>query len=426
MGKGKEEMIAVSIIIPVYNAEKYIEECLDSLLRQTYPNFEIICVDDGSQDRSLEILREYEEQDSRISVLTQNNQYAGVARNVGMEQAKGKYLLFLDADDFFCEDMLEQAVREAEKNGTEILVFDAYRYDELRKEVKAESWTALSADLFGDGVKTAVEIADVIYQFTTPSPWNKLFLKEYVEKNALRFQEIKRANDLFFTFAALSCAERIGVLRRKLMYYRICNAQSLQGSADDTPAVFALAAYALQDFLQRRKLWETFNTGFYDMAVILCMNNLGNMKSEAAYVYLFEKLRDDVLPRLEIEMDRPDRRLAEAIRNRERIIVYGAGMLASVLIRMLITKCGYEREQLLIAVSSKTSNTSQLCGVSVQEMQGIPDEERGHLVVIAISKESIQNEVEAASQAEGFENILKLGFKEMLSLIKYGVEAEMQ
>ena len=416
-------MIMVSIVIPVYNAEKYIEECLDSLLRQTYSDFEIICVEDGSQDHSLEILREYEERDSRISVLTQRNQYAGVARNAGMEQAKGKYLLFLDADDFFGKDMLEQAVREAEKNDTEILVFDAYRYDEIHKKVKTESWTALSTELFGDGVKAAEEIADVIYQFTTPSPWNKLFLKEYIDKTALRFQEIKRANDLFFTFAALSCAQRIGVLRRKLMYYRIGNAQSLQGSADDTPAVFALAAYALQDFLQSRRLWETFRTGFHDMAVALCMNNLGNMKSEEAFIYLYEKLRNDVLPRLDIELERPDRRLVETIRNREKIIVYGAGMLGSVLIRMLITKCGYERGQLLIAVSSKMNNTSQLCGVSVQEMKEIPDKERGHLVVIAISKESIQKEVEVALQAGSFENILKLGFREMLSLIEHGVEA---
>ena len=416
-------MIMVSVIIPVYNAEKYIRECLDSLLCQTYPDFEIICVDDGSQDRSLEILRKYEEQDSRIKVLTQRNQYAGVARNAGMERAQGKYLLFLDADDFFCEDMLEQAVREAEKRDTEILVFDAYKYDNLNRKVKNESWSFLVADIFGDGIKAAAEIADVVFQFTSPSPC-KLFLKEFIDKNEIRFQEIKRANDLFFTFAALSCAERIGILRQKLMYYRIGNAQSLQGSADDTPAVFALAAYALQDFLQSRKLWETFQTGFHNMAVALCLNNLGNMKSEEAYVYLFEKLKNDVISHLEIKVDRPNGRLAEAIINKEKIIVYGAGMLSSIFVRMLITICGYEREQLRIAVSSKANNGSQLCGVRVQEMEKISDEERGYLVVIAISKEPIQNEVEAVLRAGDFENILKLGFREMLGLIQYGVEAE--
>lgn len=417
-------MTTVSIVIPVYNAENYIEECLDSLLAQTYPDFEIICVDDGSEDRSLEILRKYEKQDGRITVLTQKNQYAGVARNTGMERAKGKYLLFLDADDFFNKELLEQTVSEAEKHQTEILVFDAYRYDEAVRQVNTKPWSALSAALFGEGVKTAAEIADVLYQFTTPSPWNKLFLKDYIEKNGLRFQEIKRANDLYFTFAALSCAGRIGILRKKLLYYRIGNAQSLQGSVDDTPAVFALAAYALQDFLKSRKLWEKFQTAFQDMAVALCINNLGKTKSEEAYAYLYEKLGNDVVPHLEIEMERPDSRAAEAIRKKEKIIVYGAGMLASVFVRMLMTRYGYGSGQLRIAVSSKKNNASELCGVRVEELQEIPDGDRDSLAVIAVSSEAARKEIEAALQAACFTDILKLGFQEMLSLIVYGVEAE--
>lgn len=416
-------MTLVSIVIPVYNAEKYIEECLDSLLRQTYSDFEIICVDDGSTDCSLEILREYEKRDSRVAVLTQRNQYAGVARNTGMERAKGKYLLFLDADDFFSENLLEQVVREAEKEQTEILVFDAYRYDNLHQKVMSDAWIFLMADIFGEGIKAATDIADVLYQFTSPSPC-KLFSRKHIEENGIRFQEIKRANDLFFTFAALSCAERIGILRQKLLYYRIGNAQSLQGSVDDTPAVFALAAYALQDFLQSRKLWRTFQTSFDNMATALCVNNLWKTKTEEAYRYLAEKLKNDVIPRLEIEMERPDRRLEKAIGNKEKIIVYGAGMLASVFVRMLMMKYGYERDRMLIAVSSKRNNASELCGVGVQELQEISDKDRAKLVVIAISKEAVQKEVEADLQAERFENILKMGFGEMLSLIGYGVEAE--
>lgn len=415
-------MIKVSVIIPVYNAEKYIEECLDSLLGQTYSDFEIICVDDGSQDRSLEILQNYEKQDTRISVLTQTNQYTGVARNAGMERARGKYLLFLDADDFFCEDMLELAVCKAEKEQTEILVFDAYRYDEERGETNATSWSALSADTFGEGIRSAVQIADSIYQFTTPSPWNKLFLKEHIEKNKLRFQEIKRANDLFFTFAALSCAERIGILRQKLLYYRIGNAQSLQGSVDDTPAVFVLAVYALRNFLKSRNLWRMFQAAFQEMAVTLCVNNLGKLKTEEAYLYLLKKIKKDVIPRLEIEMERPDRRLEKAVRNQEKIIVYGAGMLASVLVRMLRMKYGYEIDRMMIVVGSKQNNVSELCGVSVWELQQITDEDRGRLIVIAISEKTVQKEVEATLRTECFTDISKLGFREMFSLVEYGVE----
>lgn len=417
-------MAMVSVIIPVYNAEKYINECLDSLLRQTYSDFEIICVDDGSSDRSLEILHRYKQQDGRITVLSQKNQYAGAARNVGMERAKGKYLLFLDADDFFCEDMLERAVDEAEKSRTEILAFDAYLYDDVRKEIKTESWAPLSAALFGDGVKSAAKIANVLYQFATPAPWNKLFLRDHVEKNGLRFQEIKRVNDLSFTYEALSCAERIGVLNEKLLYYRIGNAQSLQGSAEDTPAAFALAAYALRDFLKNRKLWETFRTGFQDMAAVLCVRNLSKMNEEKAYAYLLETLRKDVLPCLGLDLDRPDKRLAEAVQKREKIIVYGAGMLASVFVRMLIMQYRYESGGLVVAVSDRTNNASQIWGVEVCEIKEIPDGLKDCLAVIAISDGAVQEEIGAVLWTGGFSNILKLGFRETLGLIAYGVEAE--
>ena len=96
----------VSVIIPVYNAEKYLEQCLESLLNQTLKEIEIICVDDGSEDRSVEIIEKFSEKDCRISLLRQKNSYAGVARNNGLNASTGKYVIFLDADDFFEPDML--------------------------------------------------------------------------------------------------------------------------------------------------------------------------------------------------------------------------------------------------------------------------------------------------------------------------------
>ena len=100
-------MISVSVIIPVFNAEKYLSQCLDSIVNQTLTNIEIICVDDGSTDTSFQILKEYEEKDSRVIVLSKSNAGAGTARNEGLKIAKGKYLSFLDADDFFERNMLE-------------------------------------------------------------------------------------------------------------------------------------------------------------------------------------------------------------------------------------------------------------------------------------------------------------------------------
>ncbi len=91
--------IKISVIIPVYNAEKYLRECLDSIVKQTLQEIEIICIDDGSTDNSLAVLREYERKDERLKIIEQANSGAGVARNAGMKAARGEYLAFMDADD---------------------------------------------------------------------------------------------------------------------------------------------------------------------------------------------------------------------------------------------------------------------------------------------------------------------------------------
>ena len=112
------EEIKVSVIIPVYNAEEHLEQCLDSILCQTLKEIEIICVDDGSKDSSPAILAEYAKKDNRVRVIRQENGGAGKARNTGLSAAKGKYLSFLDADDFSQPEMLEKAFNNQEGSGS--------------------------------------------------------------------------------------------------------------------------------------------------------------------------------------------------------------------------------------------------------------------------------------------------------------------
>ena len=93
--------IKVSVIVPVYNGETYLEECMESILSQSYKNIEVIFVDDGSTDRSAELIQSFQERDHRVVLIRQTNQYAGIARNRGFDAATGKYVMFLDADDYF-------------------------------------------------------------------------------------------------------------------------------------------------------------------------------------------------------------------------------------------------------------------------------------------------------------------------------------
>ena len=126
--------VKVSVIIPVYNVEKYLRECIDSILNQTLHELELICVDDGSTDGSLEILQTYEKKDNRVTVLTQHNQGAGAARNKGLQIAKGEYLSFLDADDFFAPGMLEEAYRKCKSVSADVCVYQVLRYDDTTKK----------------------------------------------------------------------------------------------------------------------------------------------------------------------------------------------------------------------------------------------------------------------------------------------------
>ena len=126
----------VSVIIPVYNAEKFLKQCLNSVISQTLKEIEIICVDDGSTDNTNAILKAFSEKDQRITVIHQQNAGAGAARNNGLRRAKGKYLSFLDADDFFEKTMLERAVSKIEEDQAEFVVFRCNQYLEDQKKFK--------------------------------------------------------------------------------------------------------------------------------------------------------------------------------------------------------------------------------------------------------------------------------------------------
>ena len=123
-----------SIIIPVYNAEKYLPKCIDSLIKQTFKKFEIICINDGSSDKSLNILKRYATNDTRIKIFTQKNSGPAVARNLGLEKAQGKYLWFIDADDWIEEKACEILNNIINKNSPDITIFASNVYNTQSKE----------------------------------------------------------------------------------------------------------------------------------------------------------------------------------------------------------------------------------------------------------------------------------------------------
>lgn len=254
---------AISVVVPVYNAEKYLRECVDSLLAQTFQDVEFIFVDDGSTDHSAEILEEYRQKDSRIRVLRQRNQYAGVARNNGMKIAMGKYLIFLDADDFFAPTLLEETFRCAEKNNAEIVVFSFQHYDNLTGRL-----TPFRKQNFPDTVFNVNQCGRTFFSDFYAGPCNKLYLRKFIEETGIRFQPVRKSEDTFFVMTTACCADRIVFLDQPLFFYRVNNSASSQGNVNIDRDAFLLARICVKAELQNRGLFvENVRASFFENAI---------------------------------------------------------------------------------------------------------------------------------------------------------------
>lgn len=277
-------MPKVSVIIPVYNVEKYIEECLDSLINQTLKDIEIICVDDGSTDNTVEILNRYRQQDSRISVYYQKNKYAGVARNTGMQYATGKYVIFLDSDDFFDETMLEKTYEEAERCQAEVVLFSAYYYNNNTKEATPAPWLFVKDRLPSTLPFSPADTDGVLLTAMSPAPWTKLFLREYIEKLDLKFMPLQNSNDVFFTYVAVSCASRITYVDECLVYYRTGMTTSLQSTKKKNPLCFLEAYHASYHELKARGALADVAKGLRTAIVDGCLYNYNSVDEDTKLV----------------------------------------------------------------------------------------------------------------------------------------------
>lgn len=273
-GADIERDIAVSVIIPVYNAEPYLRQCLDSVVNQTLRDIEILCVDDGSTDGSPAILRDYQARDDRIRIFTQENLNAGAARNRGLDLAKGDYLSFLDADDFFEPEMLERAYARAEVLRAEVLVFrcDNYHDDEGRYSDRNNSIEVACIPEQQPFPGTVVK-GNLFLTFVGWA-WDKLFSREYVQKNGLRFQEQRTTNDLYFTYFALAKAQRIVTMDELFAHHRMHVSTSLEATRDKSWDCFYKALCALRDGLRREGLYGHYEQDFVNYCVSFSLWNL--------------------------------------------------------------------------------------------------------------------------------------------------------
>ena len=291
----KETTPFLSVIIPVHNAEQYLETALDTVQNQNFSDIEIICINDASTDSSEEILTLRALQDSRLKIININGHNAGIARNTGLANAQGKYILFLDSDDFLEPGTFNDLHDIALANDLDILLFGGRRYDQAKQEL-APKIEFVRADLAPSGVFEATDAPINLFQLTTPAPWNKLYKRSVLKSNELEFQTLANAEDLYFSLSALALSKRIMAIDGDYIRYRVnTGGENIETRKKETPLCFFEALEALKTKLVEANLFERLHLSFCEQVLSTTKYNLETAGSYFARTQILKALSDNPL-----------------------------------------------------------------------------------------------------------------------------------
>ena len=284
-------MPKISIVVPIFNVEKYLSSCLDCLTKQTMEDVEIICVDDGSTDSSSLILREYANRDSRIKILQQENKGAGAARNYGLSVAQGEYLMFLDSDDLFDVHMCEAMYKEAKSQDLDVLVCRADRFDINSEAVIPCPWTVKTNLLPEKCPFTCYDIQKDFFSVFVWWPWDKIYKKSFIDDLGILFQELRNTEDLFFVCAATIAAQRVSYINNVFVHQRIGRKDSISVTREKHWDDFLKALVKLRDFMSEKGIYARFERDFVNYCLDFSLWHLDTLRGYS-YCLLYNALKN--------------------------------------------------------------------------------------------------------------------------------------
>lgn len=232
----------VSVIVPVYNVEKYIEKCLDTIVNQMFDDYEVIVIIDGSTDNSEKIARTYQERYPKIvKIICQENRGLGGARNTGIRNAMGEYLLFVDSDDMLCPATLSDVYEKAVSDDADVVVFDMDFVDECEHVIKSEKAIFGEHDLIDFDMKSRI--------LAWPSAWNKLYRRTLFLENEILYPERLWYEDLATTPKVLMSAKKITYIAKPYYKYvqrvgSIMNSKKVERNLEIIQAFEMIVHYA--------------------------------------------------------------------------------------------------------------------------------------------------------------------------------------
>lgn len=242
----------VTLIIPVFNVEEYLEECLESIISQSFSDYEVILVDDGSTDKSRLIVSEYEKKFNKVKVLFQENKGASEARNLALKHASGEYVLYIDSDDFIKSNMLELMVKKANETQADMVICNyTLYYGANNKNNKVVSYNILEENIY-----SSKDVIDMMLNFKLQGQlWNKLFKRKLLIENNFELEAGRYIEDIFPVFKIINRSEKIIFINEELYYYRqrdtsTINKRNIKLAEDYYHAMDSIVQYIIENKLQ--------------------------------------------------------------------------------------------------------------------------------------------------------------------------------
>ena len=287
-------MVEISVILPSYNAIDYLDESLNSIINQTFTDLEIICVNDGSTDNTLERLKEYAEKDSRIQVYTQENRGPGGATNTGLDKATGKYIYLMDADDILDLNALEELYNIMEQKDVDMAIFLSLIYEENTKTYEKQEYYSMPEinEAVGDTIFHWKDLGNLIFKISV-TPWSKLYKHEIIKNNGLRFLEKTIFQDNVFFWEFLFNTNEI-YFYNKFLYTRRIRSTSCIHSKDkrniDTIKINNLIVKTFMDYGH----FEEFKENLYNKKIHLVNRRYDEIQDEFKELFFSEMKKDYV------------------------------------------------------------------------------------------------------------------------------------
>lgn len=282
--------IKFSIIVPVYNVEKFLRESLDSIVAQTLKDFEVICVNDGSTDNSLEILNEYAKSDFRFKIISQENQGQGVARNSAIDNAQGEYLLFVDPDDFIESNTLEYLCNKFQEADVDIIQFDYATCKENGEYSITKIYQKKLNKDFKFSIKNGQifnwnEIEKKNLQSMSLYVWDKAYKTAFIKQHNIKFAPNKNGEDHIFSISANLLASKILYINKVFYHYRTRLGSAVNKASDDNFCIFDNITL-LKNFLTTNNLFNEYRASFEEYVSTVLSWHFANISTESVEKYL--------------------------------------------------------------------------------------------------------------------------------------------